>query len=390
MRTLTRLIAPAVLLLAVAACDTDVTFGGPAPGAPEDLTAEYRWVFEGFTSAGQAVGHPTVELNWLPPTDWNDEPFRVYGRRAGDSRFFLIATVTSCTERGCTYRDRNVAPGRSYSYYVATVDEDNDEETSSEFQEEVFVPSATTPAAPRPDSAVALDNAAYLRWTAGGGAGSIARYAVYLTRLDGAASLYNTGEADGTSYLDTRAENGHVYGYRVAAIDTLGHVSALSAEMTVVPRPDRTAELVYAFSANAAQSGFRFVTRDGTAAVVSGTAADAHWRLERDAAGWRMVPLNGTRIFDAGRTTALACGPGAGPECRAVDRAPAAGYVSTAVSVNPESSYVLAVTGSDGRPHFGVVRVSLLGTDQTGRSLMIFDWAYQQVAGEARLDRSAL
>jgi hypothetical protein len=391
-RTSLRLYAlAAALLVSAAACDNDVVIvdpGSDPPGQPRDLTVESVWVHEGFTAANEPVGYAAVDLHWLPPTDWNEEPFRVYGKRASGSSFFLVATVTSCTSDGCTYRDRNVSPGSSYEYYVATVNESTDEETSTEFRESVAVPAYTRPAAPALDSVMGLDGAAYLRWSHSNTA-SLNRFIVYLTRLDTQTYLYHLGESDGTGFLDERAENGHRYGYRVAAVDSLGHVSALSAEKIGVPRPDYTAELVYAFADNAAESGFRFVAADSLNPVVAGSATNAQWRLETDAAGWRIVPLNGTSVLQfSGRTTALVCGPGADPGCRAATQAPTAGYQTTPVTVSPEFSYVFRVIGSDGQPHYGVIRATILGSDQSGRDLMIFDWAYQLIANEPRLQVS--
>jgi hypothetical protein len=43
------------------------------------------------------------------------------------------------------------------------------------------------------------------------------------------------------------------------------------------------------------------------------------------------------------------------------------------------------VADGAGSFRFGAVRVSLLGADQTGASLMIFDWAYQLQAGNPQL-----
>jgi hypothetical protein len=287
------------------------------------------------------------------------------------------------------YRDRNVAAGTAYEYYVATTNEAADLETATAFRESVTVPGATTPATPLADSAVALDNAAYLRWRDGGAGNALWKYAVYLTRIDNTTYLYGTGETDGQAFVDTRAANGHVYGYRVAAIDTMEHVSALSAEMTVAPRPDAAAELIYSFQSNAAQSGFRFQTTESTDPLLAGTSASAQWRLEQDASGWHLVPLNGSAVveYPGGRTTALACGPGSDAGCRAATRAPAAGYQTTPIAINPEYSYVFRVTGGDGQTHYGVIRVTLLGSDGSGHQLMIFDWAYQLIAGDVRLNR---
>ncbi|HEX2205306.1 MAG TPA: hypothetical protein VHG91_18500 [Longimicrobium sp.] len=383
-----RLPALAAGLALLAACnpDNEIIIGGDPPGEPRNLAAEYRWVFEGFTNGGQPVGYPVVELTWDVPTDWRDEPFRVYGKRSGGSSFFLVGTVTSCTDDGCVYRDRNVQSGQSYEYYVATVDEDTGEETTSEFREEVSTAPFDPPAAPDADSVTALDGAAYVRWTDDANGDYAARYLVLLTRLGANTYLYQLGETDGTGFLDERAENGSVHGYRVAAVSEDGQVSALSAEITGVPRPDVTAELVYAHADDATRSGFRFAGSEDQDPIVGGASASADWRLESDGAGWRIVPLNGAQVAAfPGRTTALVCGPGADASCRAATRAPSTGFTTSPISISPEFSYVFRVQDTDGA-HYGVIRVTLLGSDSSGRDLMIFDWAYQLRPNEPRLN----
>lgn len=382
-RTLTNLTAVAGLML-LAGCETGnpviVDPGGPAPGQPRDLVASYEWVLEGFQN-GQSVGHPAVDLHWLPPTQWNDEVFRVYGRRAGGS-WTLIATVTSCTTAGCGYRDRNVTHGQAYEFYVAAYN--GSSETATEFSEAVTVPAFARPAAPSGLDAVGLDDAAFLRWAAPA-AGGIGRYLVYLTRLDGTAYQYFVGNTDGTGFLDRSASNGSRFGYRIAAVDTLGHVSNLSSEAIAAPRPDFSGELVYAFGAVPAQSGFQFQLDEQSDPIVPGTSTSAHFRLETGTGAFRIVPLNGVQIAEFGRTTALVCGPGADAECVAARTAPATGYSSASRLATPEFSYVFRVPSAQG-PRHGVVRVTLLGQDQDGRDLMIFDWAYQTIANEPRLD----
>src|SRR4051812_32740705 len=161
-------LAAAALL---AACDRHndvIVGGGTRPDAPTNLTVQARWILEGFTSANQPSGYAAVDLAWDPPASWSDEVFRVYGRRTGTSGFFLIATVTSCTTSGCVYRDRNVTAGHSAQDYAAPTGEASDLETATDSRESVSVPAATVPAAPLADSAVALDNAGYLRWRDGG------------------------------------------------------------------------------------------------------------------------------------------------------------------------------------------------------------------------------
>jgi hypothetical protein len=314
----------------------------------------------------------------------------VYGKRASASGFTLIATVTSCSDLGCVYTDRNVQPGVDYEYYVSAYDETSDLETASDFRDVVAVPSSSRPAPPTGLDAVGLDNAAFVRWTANPSNGnSVSRYVVFLTSLDGAASLYQAGQTDGTGFLDVRAENGSRFGYRVAALDSLGHYSNLSSEVFVSPRPDFAGELVYAFADSAAASGFRFQADESANPILSGTSASAQWRLESDLTGWRIVPLNGTQVTEWGRTTALVCGPGADAGCTAAKVAPSAGYSTAAIPVDAEYSYVFRVTGSDGQPHFAVLRVTMLGTDQNGKDLMLFDWAYQTMPNQPQLSVSA-
>lgn len=384
-----RWMSAAAGLLMLAACDpTDrgvIVGPGDEPGEPRDLAVSYQWVFEGFNGTTPA-GHPTVQLTWLPPSDWGNEVFRVYGKRSSSSAYSLIATVTSCTEAGCVYADRNVQHGSAYTYYVATVDEASELETSSEFAEEVSVPANTRPAAPVAGTPVGLDDAVYLRWTDNTNGANVARYMVFLTQLQGQPELYRVGETDGRGFLDEQAQNGFEYGYRVATVDTMGHVSNLSAQMLAVPRPDFTGELIYAHAGDPTQSGFRFVTSESQNPVVAGTSTSAHFRLETGAGGWRLVPLNGAQVVEFGRTTALTCGPGADADCIAARVAPTTGYTSAPIAVTPEYSYVFRVPGANGQVHHGVVRVQLLGSNQAGRDLMIFDWAYQTIPNEPRLN----
>jgi hypothetical protein len=386
----TRILTLAAGLMLAAACndDPDIIVGpvGDPPGEPRDLFARYEWVLEGFDGT-TAEGHPTVEVTWLPPTDWNNEVFRVYAKRTSSANYSLVATVTSCTTSGCVYRDRNVTAGQDYDYYVATYNETTDLENTSEFSEVVRVPGAAKPAVPVSPQAVALDGAVFLRWdTPAANEQNVSKYLVYLTTLDGEGFSYAVGQTDGNGFLDQRAENGAEYGYRIATVDTLGHVSNLSGEVFAIPRPDFSGELVYAFADSALLSGFRFQEDEADNPVLAGNAANAHFRLDADSAGYRIVPLNGTQVTQFGFTTDLTCGPGSDNGCTAVRVAPTAGYSTAPIFIEPEYSYVFRVTGDDGQPHYGVVRVTMLGTDQNGNDLVIFDWSYQLVPNEPQLN----
>jgi hypothetical protein len=384
MRKTTLTLALAVLAL-TAACETvAINQPGTVP-RPQALEAEYRWSLEAW-SGGNPVGTPLVLLRWEMPSAWNGEAFRVYSRRAGTGAYVAAATVTSCAARVCTYADANIAPGAAYEYYVVGVDEARRAESTPSNSVSIAVPAATAPARPASLGAVALDNRVYLHWQAGAGADSVARYLVYLVRLNQQGTLYPVGETDGTGFVDVRAENGNAYHYRVAAVNFNGHVSAFSDSVRVVPRPDYQAELMYAAGASPDSAGFRFTRSGQTSPIRSATSTEAQWSLELIDGVPHLRPRGETTVAAPGAfTTALSCGPASDPGCIDVRVAPTAGYTTQPVAVRPEYTYVLRVRDSDGQFHYGKVRVQHIGPAGAGRTLMIFGWAYQLIAGEVSL-----
>ncbi len=108
-------------------------------------------------------------------------------------------------------------------------------------------------------------------------------------------------------------------------------------------------------------------------------------RLEFDGASWWLRPGPGVQIADGGYfTTALRCGPGADPGCVDLREAPASGYLSAPLTLDPELSYVLRVPAGGGQWRYGVLRVTHLGFAQDG-AIAIFDWAYQLQPGNLSL-----
>jgi hypothetical protein len=53
--------------------------------------------------------------------------------------------------------------------------------------------------------------------------------------------------------------------------------------------------------------------------------------------------------------------------------------------VDPEFTYMFRVPGDGGGTHYGAVRVTLAGQDQSGNELIVFDWAYQIQPGNPNL-----
>lgn len=350
--------------MALVGCESDnilVPVDGPA--APRNVDAYYY--------AG------TVTVTWELAPGWNQEPFRVYARRVTDADYFLIAEVTNCSAGFCSYGDRNVLPGQTYEYYVAAVDTYSGLETPSEYSVEVVVPQPVPPPVPGSLRVIALDGANYVRWDAGSrDALDFSFYRVYLAGSEGSDFLL--GETDSEGFLDLLAVNGESYRYFVSAVDDQGHESAGSATASGTPRPDYHGEWVYDFSDQPAFSGFRFQSDENTDPIVAGSSSDRHFRLEVDNAGWWMVPGPQAEIYPEGyATTSLKCGVAADAACTDVTLAPSFGYVAQDVGVLPQTSYVLRVRGDDGLIHYGVIRVEMLGFDQDGSAIMIFDWAYQ-------------
>jgi hypothetical protein len=361
----------AVLGAVLAACtgDSVVVVPGEEPAPPQALDGRYY--------------NGAVFLTWELDSGWNQESFRVYGRRAGQSGYLLIAEVTSCQSGLCNYTDRNIAAGQTYTYYVASYDSRSGAETSSDYAVDVAVPSFTPPPVPTGLQAVALDAAVYLRW--GSNARSDGDFSFYRVYIEGTQGDLLLGETDSEGFLDLLVENGTTYGYRVSSVDEYGHESSLGQVAAATPRPDYRGEVIYAFEDVPSEAGFRFVEDEATLPIVSGTASNRHFRLEVDAAGWWLVPASGVQVHPQGfATSALVCGPDADRDCVALEQAPNSGYTTQDVGLLPQTTYAIRYA-EGGSWRYGAIRVSLQGFDQDGNALMIFDWAHQLQTGNPNL-----
>jgi len=172
----------------------------------------------------------------------------------------------------------------------------------------------------------------------------------------------------------------------VTAVDDDGHESGAGPLASGTPRPDYHNEWIWTVEDLPGAAGFRFRSDESLDPVVPGNDPSRHFRLESDGTGSWIVPGPGAEIHaSAFATTALTCGVGADAGCVALEEAPLGGYVATAVQALPQSTYALRVIGDDGLTHFGAVRVTLLGQDQNGDRIMIFDWSYQLQPGNPSL-----
>lgn len=357
----------------LAACNDDgnlVYYDDDYAAPPENLAGWYY--------------NQAVYLTWELAAGWDNDPFRVYGKRISDSGYFMIAEVTNCSGGLCSYTDVNIAPNVTYEYYVAAVSQGG-LETSSAWAVEVYVPVPDPPADPASVEVVALDNANYILWSNNArNATDFSFYRVYLA--EGGGENFLLGETDSEGFLDLLAQNGDTYSYFVASVDDQGHESYGSQLASGTPRPDYHGEWIFAYEDVPTQAGFRFSEDEMTYPILDGDSPDRHFRLETDANGWWLVPGPGTKVYDGlFETTALKCGVNADADCVALDQAPLTGYTGLDMPLYPQTTYVLRVIGDDGLEHYGALRVTLLGSDQNDSAIMIFDWAYQLQAGNPNL-----
>lgn len=358
-------------MLALVACQDDViVVDDDTPAAPRALAASYYAY--------------TVTVSWELAPQWDGEAFRVYSRRITDSDYFFIAEVTSCIDEFCSYQDTNITAGETYEYYVSAISPSSGIEAETPGSVEVFVPQPTPPVVPDAPFAVALDNANYLTWGAASrGSADFSHYKVY---QDITGTGFLLGETDSEGFLDLLAANGDTYEYFVTAVDSDGHESAGSVLAAGTPRPDYHGEWLYDHFDQPTLSGFRFVEDEVTNPIFPGTDAARHFHFETDLSGSWVVAGPGTTIYQGGfPTTALKCGVAADASCVDVSTAPASGYGTVDVSVVTGESYVFRVVGDDNQIHYGVIRVEMLGFDQNGDAIVIFDWAYQLQAGNPDL-----
>jgi hypothetical protein len=274
----------------------------------------------------------------------------------------------------------------SYDYFVSALDPDTGLETDSDQTVRVDVPSFAPPSVPTDLAVVALDATNYIRWAGDArSASDFSGYRIYLLSDQGVTQTL-LGESDSPGFLDALAENGVTSSYAVSSVDIHGHESGNSVDAAGTPRPDFTGELVYSFMDDSALSGFRFAESDALDPIVPGGSLDRHFRLETDMAGWWLVPGPSAEVFPTPMfTTQLKCGVAADALCQDWTIAPISGYSSADVAVDPEFTYMWRVVDGAGLIHYGAIRVALLGTDQTGAELMIFDWAYQLQGGNPQL-----
>ncbi|HWG91318.1 MAG TPA: fibronectin type III domain-containing protein, partial [Candidatus Thermoplasmatota archaeon] len=133
-----------------------------------------------------------------------------------------------------SYVDRDVAPGRDYTYTVRAVNPAGQGATVAPVtvKTEITVPGAITQF-----EVAGGDGEAVLRWSApaSDGGSPITGYEIVRTEL-GKPTPIPARAASETTYLDTGLENGRQYNYTIRALNAKG-AGPVSAPVSIVPRP---------------------------------------------------------------------------------------------------------------------------------------------------------
>jgi hypothetical protein len=362
----------ALLLLAVAlaGCEVNGATAPVDPAAPTDLAFQL-----------QPSGDPNlplgVLLTWVAPSNGRAVSYDVYGRSA-NTGWQLRATTTSTS-----FHDIGAPESQ---YYVVALDDQ-----SGQMGQSTTITIDLTSRLPAPLSltSITLNSAIQLSWSnnavqAGGTGGlSFDHYRVYSSDYSSARSTcvepwYFEGSTVSDAFIVGDLTNGSSRCFVVSAVSRDGHESAWSSPRTDTPRQDATS--VVAYAAETRSDSVVFVFNDEVARVLGivgpSIRVDADFMVNRQADGtiWLTPSRTGSsvRTFASTPISSLT----------AIDRAPIAGYQSSAVQATPGTGYVFRLDEADGT-HYGALRVQYLGP-----TFVIFDWSYQIGAGNPELSTS--
>lgn len=338
------------------------------PDVPTDLT--YQLIPSGDPNAPSGI-----LLQWVPPRSGRALTFDVYARSSAREDFVLRATTTSPS-----FHDSGLP---QLQYYVQALDQDGGQIGASDV---VTVDERNRLPAPRSLVSITLNRAVQLSWDPNAYDAAPQQfdfYRVYSTSwsaLHGcdadAWSLEGSTVSDG--FIARNLPNGETRCFAVSAISRDGHESVWSNLREDTPRYDARSIVVDASDVRRASSGFLFMPGGAGAfgTVVSDTTTGADVVLERrsDGALW----------FRAARTESRIAQYGTSPvsELTSIDRAPSTGYGDAARAV-AGYGYVVRVQYADG-VRFAAIRVVHVSTDY-----VLFDFAFQSLAGSAELLRMA-
>src|SRR6266478_231828 len=357
-KALMRVLLSLVLLVAVACQPSVVGPGGNAPSTPANLTYE----LEPSGDPNRPLG---ILLMWDDVTDANLASYRIYSRSSSSGSYGLRGETSSNT-----FHDNGVP---HLQYFVSTVDE------RLQLQTPAWL------------SSISLNGAIHLEWNDTSYSTDPTRfkwYRIYSTDYNLDTGLCGTswlleGTTVAPEFLASAMSNGVRRCFGVSAVSREGYESLWSPLRQDTPRPDARNTLVYAYTANQAQSGFRFwqdLNTDGRAqASELGRVQDGNltsidfwvYRDPSDSTLWLVPEFTGTQIRLYSNSPVA--------DLTSIDFAPASGYSRNMIQAVPGYAYVFEIVeGSTLR--YGALRMT-----HVGRDYLIFDWSFQTDPGNPEL-----
>ena len=368
-----RVLLSLVLLVAVACQPSVVGPGGGAPSTPANLTYE----LEPSGDPNRPLG---ILLMWDDVSDANLSSYRVYSRSSSSGSYGLRGETSSNT-----FHDNGVP---HLQYYVSAVNDAGEESAGSNV---ITVDERLQLQSPAWLSSISLNGAIHLEWDDSSYTTDPTRfkwYRIYSTDYNLDTGLCGTswlleGTTVAPEFLASAMSNGVPRCFGISAVSREGYESLWSPLRQDTPRPDARNTLVYAYTANQAQSGFRFwqdVNTDGRAqASELGLVQDGNltsidfwvYRDPTDSTLWLVPEFTGTQIRLYSNSPVA--------DLTSIDFAPASGYSRNMIQAVPGFAYVFEIVeGSTLR--YGALRVT-----HVGRNYMIFDWSFQTDPGNPEL-----
>jgi hypothetical protein len=240
-------------------------------------------------------------------------------------------------------------------------------------------------------SSISLNGAIHLEWDDTSYSTAPTRfkwYRIYSTDYNLDVGLCGTswlleGTTVAPEFLSSAMSNGAPRCFGVSAVSREGYESLWSPLRQDTPRPDARNSLVFAYTENQAQSGFRFwqdLNADGRGQaselgrVQNGNLTNIDFWVYRDPSDstlWLVPEFTGTRIRLYSNTPVA--------DLTSIDFAPESGYTRSMIQAVPGYAYVFEIVEG------ATVRYGALRMTHVGRDYMIFDWSFQTDPGNPEL-----